>query len=101
MRGLGLENKEIARLLSETADLMEIAGEDGFRIRSYRNAAAAVETYPEKIEDIVCNPDRKATENPGVGKGIAAALHDICERGSFPVRDQLLQRFPASGLVLL
>src|SRR5579885_786743 len=96
-----MENREIARLLSETADLMEIAGEDGFRIRSYRNAAAVVETYPEKIEDIVCNPDRKVTEIPGVGKGIAAALQDICARGSFPVRDTLLQRFPASGLELL
>lgn len=96
-----MENREIARLLSETADLMEIAGEDGFRIRSYRNAAAVVETYPEKVEDIVCNPERKATEIPGVGKGIAAALQDICARGSFPVRDQLLQRFPASALELL
>ena len=38
-----MENKEIARVLWETADLMEIAGEDGFRIRSYRNGAAAIE----------------------------------------------------------
>src|ERR1700722_7747745 len=37
----GLENKEIARILGETADLMEIAGEDSFRIRSYRNGATA------------------------------------------------------------
>jgi DNA polymerase (family 10) len=96
-----MENREIARLLSETADLMEIAGDDGFRIRSYRNAAAVIETYPERIEDIVCNPDRKVTAIPGVGKGIAAALQDICSRGSFPTRDQLLQRFPASALELL
>ena len=42
-----MENREIARMLWETADLMEIAGEDGFRIRSYRNAASAIEGYPE------------------------------------------------------
>lgn len=96
-----MENREIARLLSETADLMEIAGEDGFRIRSYRNAAATLETFPEKIEDIVCNAERKITDIPGVGKGIAAALLDICSRGSFAARDQLLQRFPASTLELL
>ena len=96
-----MENREIARLLSETADLMEIAGEDGFRIRSYRNAASVIETYPEKVEDIACNPERKVTEIPGVGKGIAGALQDICSRGSFPTRDQLLQRFPASALELL
>ena len=50
-----MENKEISRILSETADLMEIAGEDSFRIRSYRNGAAAVESYPERIEDILKN----------------------------------------------
>ena len=43
MEERGLENKEIARVLWETADLMEIAGEDGFRIRSSRNGATAVE----------------------------------------------------------
>lgn len=96
-----MENREIARLLSETADLMEIAGEDGFRIRSYRNAASIIETFPEKVSDVVCNPERKATDIPGVGKGIAAALEDICARGSFSTRDQLLQRFPASALELL
>ncbi len=50
-----MENREIARVLAETADLMEIAGEDGFRIRSYRNAASAIEGYPERVEDILCS----------------------------------------------
>ena len=69
-----MENREIARVLSETADLMEVAAEDGFRIRSYRNAASVIEGHPERINDIVCNPERKVTEIPGIGKGIAAAL---------------------------
>ncbi|MDQ2947305.1 MAG: helix-hairpin-helix domain-containing protein [Acidobacteriota bacterium] len=94
-------NREIARLLYETADLMEIAAEDGFRIRSYRTAASAIESYPEKVIDIVSDPDRKATEVPGVGKGIAGILEDICRRGSFEKRDQLLQRFPPGTLELL
>ena len=51
-----LENKEIARILWETADLMEIAGEDSFRIRSYRNGATAIEGYPERIADILQRP---------------------------------------------
>ena len=46
-----LENKDIARLLHETADLMEVAGEDGFRIRSYRNAASVIASYPERITE--------------------------------------------------
>ena len=53
---------------------MEVAGEDGFRIRSYRNGAAAIASYPERIADIVCNPERKVTEIPGIGKGFASVL---------------------------
>jgi DNA polymerase (family 10) len=96
-----MENKEIARLLSETADLMEIAGEDGFRIRSYRNAAAVVESHPERIEDIARNPERKLTEIAGIGKGIAAVLMEVTQRGSFERRDEMLKRYPASALELL
>ena len=90
-----MENREIARMLSETADLMEIAGEDGFRIRSYRNAASAIEGYPERIDDILRNPERKVTEIPGIGKGIASVLEEIGKRGSFEKRDELLRAVPA------
>ncbi|MGI8958911.1 MAG: DNA polymerase/3'-5' exonuclease PolX [Bryobacteraceae bacterium] len=96
-----MENKEIARMLSETADLMEVAGQDPFRIRSYRNGAAAIANYPERIADIVCNTDRKVTEIAGIGKGLAAVLEEICERGSFERRDEMLAKYPASALELL
>src|SRR5579875_2318629 len=96
-----MENKEIAGLLHETADLMEVAGEDGFRIRSYRNAAAVIASYPERVADIVCNPDRKVTDIAGIGKGLAAVLAEICERGSFDRRDEMLAKYPASALELL
>ena len=96
-----MENKEIARLLAETADLMEVAGEDGFRIRSYRNAASVIVSYPERVADIVCNPERKATDIPGIGKGLSFVLSEICQRGSFDRRDEMLARYPASALELL
>lgn len=96
-----MENKHIAQLLSETADLMEVAGEDGFRIRSYRNAAAVIATHPERIADIVCNSERKVTDISGIGKGLSFVLAEICERGSFERRDQMLERYPASALELL
>src|SRR5207237_5007034 len=96
-----MENREIARVLVETADLMEIAAEDGFRIRSYRNAASAIEGYPERVEDILADPDRKVTDIPGVGKGIAMALDEICKSGSFQKRDALLALYPPSLLELL
>jgi DNA polymerase (family 10) len=96
-----MENVEFARLLAETADLMEIAAEDSFRIRSYRNAAMAVEGYPERIEDILKDPARNVTEIPGIGKGIANVLGEIVQRGSFERRDQMLERYPPTALELL
>ena len=96
-----MENREIARLLWETADLMEIAGEDSFRIRSYRNGATAVEGYPERIEDILGDPERKVTDIPGIGKGLALVLSEIVERGSCDRRDHLLEKFPPTALEFL
>ena len=96
-----MENVEIARLLSETADLMEIAEEDGFRIRSYRNGASVIESYPERIEDVLKDPLRKLTDIAGIGKGLAAVLEEICRRGSFERRDTLLERFPPTALEML
>lgn len=96
-----MENREIAHLLSETADLMEIGSEDGFRIRSYRNAAAAIEGYPERVADMARTPGRSVTEISGVGKGLAAVIAEILERGSFERRDEMLARYPPTALEML
>src|SRR5262249_42853907 len=96
-----MENREIARLLNETAGLMEIAAEDGFRIRSYRNAAGIIESYPESISGILSNPEQKVTDISGIGKGIATALEEIHKRGSFEERDALLAIYPPTALELL
>src|SRR6187397_63817 len=96
-----MENKEIARCLYETADLMEIASEDSFRIRSYRNGATAIEGNPERVADILRNPERKVTEIPGIGKGLAHVIAEIVERRSCERRDQLLEKFPPAALEFL
>src|SRR5437667_7257974 len=96
-----MENKEIARVLWETADLMEIAGEDSFRIRSYRNGATAIEGYPERVIDILKDENRKVTEIPGIGKGLASVLQEIVDRSSCERRDELLKKFPPSALEFL
>ena len=80
---------------------MEIAGEDGFRIRSYRNGASAIEGYPESISGILANPERKITDVPGIGKGLAAVLQQIEAQGSFDKRDELLKKFPPAALEFL
>ncbi len=96
-----MNNKEIANTLNETADLMEIAGMDGFRIRSYRNAAVVIESHTETVEDVVRDPERDVTSIKGIGKGIASALHELIERGSFARRDELLEKYPPTALELL
>jgi len=96
-----MQNVEYAKILSETADLMEIAAEDGFRIRSYRNASNALENHPESIEVILADPKRSVTEIPGIGKGIAAVLAEIRHRGSFDRRDELLAKYPPTALEML
>ena len=101
-----MENKEIANVLWQTADLLEIAGEDGFRIRSYRNAGQSVETWTERIADIAAGPDvkvalKKLTEIPGIGKSMAGHLREIVQRGSLPPRDEILKKFPPTILDLL
>src|SRR5205085_5101224 len=71
------------------------------RIRSYRNAASVIISHPERVVDIVCSPDRKVTDIPGIGKGLAFVLAEICQRGSFDRRDEMLAKYPASALELL
>jgi DNA polymerase (family X) len=88
-------------VLWETADLMEIAGEDSFRIRSYRNGATAIEGYPERIADILVDPARKITDIPGIGKGLAVVLAEIIDHQSCERRDLLLQKFPPTTLEFL
>jgi len=95
-----MDNRAIARLLSETADLMEIAGEDSFRIRSYRTGAGVIESYPEQMASILKDPSKKLTDISGIGKGIASVIEEIEQRGSFERRDEMLGKYPASILEL-
>jgi DNA polymerase (family X) len=96
-----MENKDIARILWETGDLMEIAGEDSFRIRSYRNGATAVEGQIESISAILRDENRKVTEIQGIGKGLAFVLKEIDQTGTCERREELLKRFPLAALEFL
>ena len=96
-----MENRDFARILYETADLMEIAGEDGFRIRSYRNGAGVIEGHTERVSEILRDSERKVTDIAGIGKGLAFVLSEIEARGSCEMRDILLQRFPPAALEFL
>ncbi|HWA94294.1 MAG TPA: DNA polymerase/3'-5' exonuclease PolX [Terracidiphilus sp.] len=95
-----MDNATMARLLAETADLLEIDGGDSFRIRSYRRAADAVEQTTVDLNEAVSDLSR-LLEIPGIGKGMAANLQSIAETGSLPLRDELIGKYGSSLLELL
>ncbi|HZD75915.1 MAG TPA: DNA polymerase/3'-5' exonuclease PolX, partial [Acidobacteriaceae bacterium] len=95
-----MENRAIAQMLSETADLLEIGAGDPFRIRSYRRAAEAVEQSTLPLSSIVHDPKR-LLEIPGIGKGMVANIQSIEQHGSMPLRDELLTKYKPTMLELL
>ena len=95
-----MDNKSIATMLYETADLMEIDAQDPFRIRSYRNAAEAIDGWPEQIAEIACEP-KKLLEIPGIGKGMQFNLLEICQTGKLQVQQDLLTKYRPTMLELL
>ena len=95
-----MDNKAIAGILYETADMLEIDGQDSFRIRSYRNAAQAIENHPQPIKDIIGEP-KKVLEISGIGKGMLINLQELFKQGCVTVHAELLRKYHPSMLQLL
>ncbi len=95
-----MDNKAIAGILYETADLLEIDGQDSFRIRSYRNAAEALEALPQQISELISEP-KKVLEIPGIGKGMLMNLQEIFKAGRLSIHADLLKKYHPSMLELL
>jgi DNA polymerase (family 10) len=95
-----MDNRSIAQLLADTADLLEIGAGDPFRIRSYRRAAEAVEQSTVQLSTIAHDP-KKLQEIPGIGKGMAANIQAIESAGTLPLREELLLKYRPTMLELL
>jgi DNA polymerase (family 10) len=95
-----VDNKAIANILFETADLLEIDGQDSFRIRSYRNAAQAIENHSHQIKDIISDP-KQVLAIPGIGKGMLTNLQELFNTGKLAVQAELLAKYHPSMLQLL
>src|SRR6266567_724108 len=75
-----MDNEEIARRFNRMGSLMEVRGEDTFRIRSYRMAAEAIETWPTPMKEIAAKDGAAGLQEiPGVGKAIAGKIVDLLE----------------------
>ena len=95
-----MDNKAIANILYETADLLEIDGQDSFRIRSYRNAAQAIENHTQQIKDIIAEP-KQVLAISGIGKGMLTNLQELFSTGKLAVQSDLLNKYHPSMLQLL
>jgi len=95
-----VDNKAIANILYETADLLEIDGQDSFRIRSYRNAAQAIENHSQPIKELIADP-KQVLAIPGIGKGMLQNLQELFKDGKLSIQTQLLEKYHPSMLQLL
>ena len=95
-----MDNKAIAGILYETADLLEIDGQDSFRIRSYRNAAEAIEAQTQQIADLIGEP-KKVLAIPGIGKGMLVNMQEMFKEGKLLLHAELLKKYHPSMLDLL
>jgi len=95
-----MENKQVAKILRDTAQLLEIDGAIIGRYRSYEKVAELLYTIPERIEDIA-QDDKKLRELPGIGENMAEHIHEILKTGDYSLRRKLLKKYPPTLLDLL
>lgn len=88
-----MSNAELARHLELFADLLEIEGENRFKIRAYRNAARTIYDLPEQVESMVAD-GADLTQIPSVGKEIAEKLEAMVATGELPQLSELSQKIP-------
>src|SRR5215210_4479698 len=97
-----MNNESIARRFYRLAALMDIRGDDPFRLRSYRNAAEAIETWPTPMQQIARAEGIAGLQAiPGVGKAIAGKILELLDRGTFDAWERIIGDTPETVLDLL
>jgi DNA polymerase (family 10) len=93
-----VDNRPIARVFADIADLLEIKGGNTFKIRAYRTAAETVSAYPDPLSRL---DEKQLREIPGIGKDLAAKVRELVDTGTCRYHQELLQEFPPTILDLL
>jgi len=88
-----VQNAEIAAMFDQAAELLEIEGENQFRIRAYRRAARVIEGLPQSVKSLLA-AGRDLSELPGIGKDLAGKIADIVATGHFKLLDSLKKKLP-------
>jgi DNA polymerase (family X) len=97
-----MDNEAIAERFNRLANLMEIRGDDRYRIRSYRNAAEVIETWPTPLKTIAAEAGSKGLQEiPGIGKAISGKIIELIDTGTFEAWEKLRAETPETVLDLL
>ena len=99
-----MENLEIAAVFEEISNLMKILQDDAkwqFKAAAYDRARRAIEGYPEQLEEIARDPNRKLTEIPGIGEDLAKKIIELVGTGKCQYHQEQLKKIPRSLLELL
>jgi len=95
-----MENRDVARILRETAELLQIDGAQIGRYRSYEKAAELIDTLPEPVAELAKDTER-LTELPGIGDRMAEHIQEVVKTGDYGLRKKLLKKYPPTILDLL
>ncbi|MDO8670873.1 MAG: DNA polymerase/3'-5' exonuclease PolX [Dehalococcoidia bacterium] len=87
-----MDNKTVGSVFSEIAELLEMKGENAFKVRAYRRAAESVERYQENVVEVM--HEGRLTDIPGVGEGIARRIQELVMTGRLAYREELRAEFP-------
>jgi DNA polymerase (family 10) len=90
-----MENVEIAHVLNQYADLLEIQGADLFRIQAYRNAARTIESLSQSVTQLLeTGKDLKKLKLPGIGKSMSEHIEEIVKSGTLTALKELRKKLP-------
>lgn len=95
-----VSNSNVVQVFDEIADLLEIQGENAFRIRAYRNAARLIEGLGDSLTGMLAKGE-DLTELPGIGKELAGKIREIAQTGTCAAREELRKQFPPTITELL
>jgi len=93
-----VKNQEIAKVFNEIADLLELKGENPFRIRAYRRAAMQIEGLPKDVSQVT---EEELIKLPGIGKDLAGKIKEYLSQGKIELHEELRKEFPETFLTLL
>jgi DNA polymerase (family 10) len=94
-----MKNALLSELFDQMADIMEILGEDKFRINTYRKVARLIGDMPTDVETMLA--DGRLAKTPGIGKSSLAKIEQFVKTGTIAAHQELLKKIPPTLLELL